>query len=154
MHARSIDPTSDRWQLIRDKGAFGHVTHNLIGRFASNRGAQARWQTEISQAGTYEVFIYHSHESVVQTKMQLRKERINEQTVSQYYRVEHGGEQTDVTLTHNLGKGYYPPPREEFGWLSLGKFHLPEGPTTVVLHDKGIQKQLIWADAVKWVKVK
>lgn len=56
---------------------------------------------------------------------------------------------------------------EAEGWISLGIFDLPKGKVQVILNDKGgivekdnskqgieAKRQLIIADAVKWVQVK
>ena len=47
------------------------------------------------------------------------------------------------------------PLRAEDGWVSLGRYRFPAGKAKVILSGKGVdQYQYLYADAVKWVKVR
>ena len=67
-----------------------------------------------------------------------------QRTPVQYYTIIHEDTEDSVELETNNAAA---------GWTSLGKYTLPAGVAKVVLSDKGAYPyQVIYADAVKWVK--
>jgi len=154
VEGHNFDNSSNRWQIDLTLKSFGYVVRDQVGRWASNKGAKAHWETTLPQAGNYEVFIYLSANSARSAGSWARVKDPTLRTIQQHYTIEHGNETTNISSTHRLAENpIYTPPEEEYGWISLGKFYFPEGKTKVTLHDKGVEKQIIWADAVKWVKV-
>jgi len=139
-----------RWQSVRKDKVYGYVKFDQMALPVTNRGMDARWQIELPEAGEYEEFAYHTRANGWQQEIPAGTFK----EFFQYYTVEHGHQKTAVTLTLKTGKGFALPAASDYGWLSLGSFDFPAGPACVVLHDKGVAGQIIWADAVKWVKVK
>ena len=76
----------------------------------------------------------------------MQHNKIPFNSIEQHYTVEHDGKQTTIPLPLD--------DKEEGEWKLLGVFDLPQGATRVLLHDKGINEQLLWADAIKWEKAK
>ena len=105
------------------------------------------------QEGTYEIFFYHQDISVsfppVSSIFPGAK---------LHYTILYKKKKKEITIEADL---------ETEGWVSLGKFELPKGKVQVILNDKGgivekddskqgieAKRQLIIADAIKWVQVK
>jgi len=139
-----------RWQSIHDADAFGYIKRSIVGRPVTNSDSDAKWETILPESGIYEVFIYHADLNTSRSISDLSYyQNIKTNQISQYYTVKHGNKKTNVTLTHDKNK----PSRNKY-WHSVGTFYFPADSTSsVTLHNKGIEGQIIWADAVMWRKI-
>ena len=114
------------------KRFYGTVVHDAYCKSVGEGKYKAEWTTQIPEAGEYEVY-YTVYDSL-------------------------GGHEIRVE-----------PAEESMGWVSLGKYYLEKGEAKVVLDDRGggseevdekseggmrmmQNKQMIVADAVKWVR--
>lgn len=133
--------------------SFGNPIRSTYCKLADHGKRNAVWTTDISQEGTYEIFFYHQDITVsfppVSSTFPGAK---------LHYAVQYAGAKKEITIEADL---------EAEGWISLGIFDLPKGKVQVILNDKGgivekdnskqgieAKRQLIIADAVKWVQVK
>jgi len=128
-----FDHNKTGWQHVHCDAADGFPVHSLVAKMAQNSAQFASWNTTIEKAGNYEIFVYFDPYRRIYPRPS--------QPFTQYYTIEHGGEKNDVSFQH-YGQGV--------GWISLGKFYFPEGSTKILLHDKGVEGQILTADAVKW----
>ena len=95
----------------------------------------------------YELFVYNNklladRKNMVSFYSRGKKKR----NPVQKYRFVHAGgvKEVDLDLLH-----------AEDGWASLGRYRFPAGKARVTLRGKGVDRhQYLYADAVKWVKVK
>ena len=149
------------WTEIVTEGSYGIPVRSAFCKIAGEGGGKAIWTAGIEEAGKYEVFFYHQTISVMSppissvfTGSLLHYKVMDEEVV------------VEADLIPK-------------GWVSLGKFDLPAGETRVVLDDRGGEikadaeddysgvqvhgvmdgksypkRQLIIADAVKWVRMK
>ena len=134
---------------------YGGILRNAFAKLAGNGRLKAEWNQILPEEGEYEVFFYH---------IPIDNTGITEnygKGAELYYTVSYGEESKEVVV--DLSE------RME-GWISLGKYYFPAGmKATVVLDDRGCtfetdpkyvekgweippRKQIIVADAVKWVK--
>ncbi|MCQ4874010.1 MULTISPECIES: hypothetical protein [Odoribacteraceae] len=140
--------------------AYGFPVRSFLGKKIKNSQARAEWKTEIPEQGEYELSIY-------KLDLDFRYQR-QADSVAYYYTLEQGDYRADIVmsflrngqqcihLSDNLGR------KEEYSfqqqmpqcsWIQLGIYSLAKGKVKLVLHDKGVfPGQLIFADAVKWVK--
>jgi len=140
----------------REQRGFGYVEPYARGCVAGMGSGEASWQVDLPRAGRYELFAFISGVHVVWSFNRLAYKKKLEQLspLFQLYTVEHGGKKSEVSvelLTPSIGLGWSKP---KDTWYSLGTYDLPAGTARVILHDKGIKDQIIWADAVKWVEIK
>lgn len=111
--------------------------------------SSVRWNTTITQAGHYEIFAYIPDGIILHelnSKMGSTKILISSESkdMEQTYIIPEYGQQIETTIS------LFPDNR---GWVSLGRFYLSPGKTSVTLTDKGIENQIIYADAIKWVLI-
>ena len=144
-----------RWREIIMAELYGGILRNAFAKLAGNGQLKAEWNQELPEEGEYEVFFYHTPIDNTGTTENHGK------GAELYYTVSYGEESKEVVV--DLSE------RME-GWISLGKYYFPAGTkATVVLDDRGCtfepdprfveagweippKKQMIVADAVKWVK--
>ena len=145
------DPS--QWIETITHHSFGNPIRSAYCKLVGRGKRNAVWTTDISQEGTYEIFFYHQDISVsfppVSSIFPGAK---------LHYTILYSGIKKEITIEADL---------ETEGWVSLGKFELPKGKVQVILNDKGgivekddskqgieAKRQLIIADAIKWVQVK
>jgi hypothetical protein len=146
-----------RWVLNATGDAYGYPTRSFLMRAFGEGKSSAVWTTRIPRAGYYEISanfisIYSSHGG--QSFSSFDKGSYLDYTV-------HHGEEKSLVRLDGLAPEWGQPLR--WGWMSLGRFYLPEGETSVSLSDKGgkapssqvgntvrERSQLIIADAIKW----
>ncbi|RHR78987.1 hypothetical protein [Odoribacter sp. AF15-53] len=149
------------WTEIITEGSYGIPVRSAFCKVAGKGGGKAIWTADIEEAGKYEVFFYHQTVSV----MSPPASSVFTGSLLHYKVMD-----KEVIVEADLISK---------GWVSLGKFDLQAGETQVTLDDRGgeiradaeddysnIQvyavadgksypkRQLIVADAVKWVRVK
>lgn len=88
------------------------------------------WHVQIPQAGEYEIWVY------IPDLAMFDKDAV------QLYTIKQNGWKEMV----ELGSLY------KDGWMALGRFYCQEGECVVPLSDEGKEAQIIYADAVKWVR--
>lgn len=122
------------------------------------RWGNIKWTVQIPEDGAYEVFFYNGEFFLMGLSLQARKKG-----GVRYYTVYDREEGTKVQIE---------PAEVSIGWVSLGKYHFKKGEAKIVLDDRGevinegekttvlengmmitgTYKQVIVADAMKWVK--
>lgn len=138
-----------RWREVIDPRLHGGVVRNAYVKKAGKGLLKAEWSQVLPEEGEYEFFFYQApvDDGVYAKEAEL------------YYTVYFGDESKEVLVDMS---------EERVGWISLGKFYFPANTTAVVvLDDRGCtippqptpggwsfpeKKQVIVADAVKWVK--
>ena len=145
----------ERWVEMVDNRFYGTVVHDAYCKSVGEGKYKAEWTTQIPEAGEYEVYFYNGDVFKMGMLFQARKKG-----TCIYYTVYDslGGHEIRVE-----------PAEESMGWVSLGKYYLEKGEAKVVLDDRGggseevdekseggmrmmQNKQMIVADAVKWVR--
>ena len=131
------------------------------GKKAGNGNSWVEWEVELPNAGEYEVFVY-------QTDLNKRFQ-FNSDVFSYYYALEQGGlnmvdvkvdinhkNERKIRVKENDGREdefVYPMAQEPNDWVPVGTYYLEKGKVKMKLYDRGaFPGQLIFADAVKWVK--
>ena len=140
------------WIETITHNSYGHPVRSAVCKLAGSGKSEAIWETNLTRSGQYELYFYHQNVTVsypdvssVQPGSRL------------YYRIEHGGQEEKIVIEAD---------NEADGWISLGKFKMDAGKVRVILNDKGgtirnksaqdvmdTKRQLIVADAIKWVYI-
>ena len=144
----------DRWVEMIDNRFYGAVVHDAYCKSVGEGRYKAEWTTQISEAGEYEVYFYNGDFFKMGLPFQARKKG-----ACIYYTVHDSSGDHEIRVE---------PAEESIGWVSLGKYYFEKGEAKVVLDDRGEMeevgeqiergmrvmqnKQMIVADAVKWVK--
>lgn len=144
----------DRWVEMIDNRFYGAVVHDAYCKSVGEGRYKAEWTTQISEAGEYEVYFYNGDFFKMGLPFQARKKG-----TCIYYTVHDSSGDHEIRIE---------PAEESIGWVSLGKYYFEKGEVKVVLDDRGEinvaeeqvkrerevmqYKQMIVADAVKWVK--
>lgn len=140
--------------------AYGFPVRSFLGKKTKNSQARAEWKTEIPEQGEYGVSIY-------KLDLDFRYQR-QADSVAYYYTLEQGDYRADIVmsflrnglqniyLSDNLGRKEeysYQQQMPQCGWIQVGVLPLAKGKVKLILHDKGaFPEQLVFVDAVKWVK--
>lgn len=125
-----------RWTATVGISFYGDYINSCMYKKVGSGNNKAEWTAKIPESGYYEVYVY--------VPQAPGPRWMNREENFQYYTVKHddGEEEISVKMT---GPG-------SEGWFMLGSFYFSEGDATVTLSDKGSgARQLIYADAVKWV---
>ena len=175
MHALSLDKDtvkygssidfllkkSPGWVASVFSGAYGNPVRSFHGKTAGKGNSWVEWETELPEAGEYEVFVY-------QTDLNKRFQ-FNADLYSYYYTLEQGDlnvvdivvdvnqrDERKIRTKENDGSeneivySMYQKPND---WVPVGTYYLEKGKVKMKLYDRGaFPGQLIFADAVKWVK--
>ena len=145
----------ERWVEMVDNRFYGTVVHDAYCKSVGEGKYKAEWTTQIPEAGEYEVYFYNGDFFKMGMLFQARKKG-----TCIYYTVYDSSGRHEIRVE---------PAEESMGWVSLGKYYLEKGETKVVLDDRGSgseevdekseggmrmmqNKQMIVADAVKWVR--
>lgn len=144
----------ERWVEMIDNRLYGSVVHDAYCKCVGEGKYKAEWTAQIPESGEYEVYFYNGDFFKMGLAFQARKKG-----TSVYYTV------CDQSGDHEIR---VEPAEESVGWVSLGKYYFGKGEAKVVLDDRGIpqaskiqeegkprvmqNKQMIVADAVKWVR--
>ena len=125
-----------RWTATVGISFYGDYINSCMYKKVGSGNNKAEWTAKIPESGYYEVYVY--------VPQAPGPRWMNREENFQYYTVKHddGEEEISVKMT---GPG-------SEGWFMPGSFYFSEGDATVTLSDKGSgARQLIYADAVKWV---
>ncbi|MDZ7319712.1 MAG: hypothetical protein ONB11_11180, partial [candidate division KSB1 bacterium] len=131
-----------RWRATTYDNFYGKYVRSAHYIKAGKGDKKVAWNAIIDKSGNYEIYYY-----VAQVRMPWmrrdRGERGRDQMSGQFqFLVHHDDGVEDVTLDLN---------KAEEGWNLLGTHYLSAGPTKVELTDKS-KGQIVYADAVKWVR--
>lgn len=154
--------TTNTWKIpILTEKAYGKYIHSAFAKTVGSGKCKAEWIASLPEAGNYEIFIYRpAFEEFVIGEC---KYSTNYPGMKNYYTVHTSQGPEEIELEVRDGDPC---------WVSLGNFNLPAGESRVVLDDRGEElvkkrnyqnqqrthykyyRQIIAADAVKWVKIK
>lgn len=165
-YGSSIDfllKSSPGWVVSVFSGAYGNPVRGFHGKTAGNGNSWVEWETELSEAGEYKVFVY-------QTDLNKRFQ-FNSDLYSYYYVLEQDHlnvadifvdinkrDERKIRMKKNgeseneIIYSMYQRPND---WMPVGTYYFEKGRVRMKLYDRGaFPGQLIFADAVKWVKQK
>ncbi len=136
-----------RWNWMSSNGAYGELSRSYLEKKSGKGDSDVEWEVDLPEAGAYELFVYNNKSRAddnnsISFYSRGKKKR---NPVQKYRFVYAGGvKEVDLDLLH-----------AEDGWASLGTYRFLAGKAKVILSGKGVdQYQYLYADAVKWVKVK
>ncbi len=144
---RQTSYKNTRWRWTTSQGAYGELSRSYLEKKSGKGDSDVEWEVDLPEAGAYELFVYNNklladRKNMVSFYSRGKKKR----NPVQKYRFVHAGgvKEVDLDLLH-----------AEDGWASLGRYRFPAGKARVTLRGKGVDRhQYLYADAVKWVKVK
>lgn len=149
---RDFMKVSSRWQYTLWPYFYGREIRSACLKLVGDGSAKAEWTAEIQKDGVYEIFTRYMEFGTTRLSTVLPDVKL-------YYTVVHDHRESEVILEINDGDD--PRTRVRGGegrWLSLGEFELHAGKVKVIVDDRGERsddgKQLIFADAVKFVRKK
>ena len=119
-----------RWRELVSSNAWGTPLRTCLFKGAGRGLCAVEWHVQIPQAGEYEIWVY------IPDLAMFDKDAV------QLYTIKQNGWKEMV----ELGSLY------KDGWMALGRFYCQEGECVVSLSDEGKETQIIYADAVKWVR--
>ncbi len=160
-----VDDRDSGFYLLEDKKFFRNISHwkysdwaggygEPVAGFLEKKGgignSYAVWETTLPEEGEYELFVYNNANAVENEMYSMNavdgQVVVKKEPVQTYIFTCKEGEKI-VSLTYTEMK--------QPGWISLGKYDFRIGMTQIKLSDKGSDSyQKVFADAVKWVKVK
>ena len=153
-----------RWMRTVNGRCHGDEVRDAFYKLAGNGTCKAIWEAPIQEAGEYEVFFYDVDINFFKMTFSLIPAR------ERHYIVKDRDGEHEINISRYAASG----------WVSLGRFHFEPGKASVILTDKGQEKEwenplhlkardfftwksmihiknvsveIIIADAVKWVKV-
>lgn len=146
MISRDVVP----WETYYSCRAYGSPVQRYLSKTCGTGELCAAWELKVPESGMYEVFVYNNHfEPDKHEPMIFKGGEINPLYGKKreprlcYTVVYQGGRESVEIETTNV----------EWGWVSLGVYAFEKGRARVELSDKGAYPyQMIYADAVKWVK--
>ena len=146
---QTSEKTTSKWACFYSHNAYGCPEQSYASKECGSGKALAEWRVELKESGIYEIFVFNNRVSPEENEKRWIEGKKNpmfgqQRTPVQYYTIIHEDTEDSVELETNNAAA---------GWTSLGKYTLPAGVAKVVLSDKGAYPyQVIYADAVKWVK--
>ena len=149
------------WKTSINPEAYGNPYRSFHFRKSGQEINSVEWNVDLPETGKYEVFVHH-------LSLNLRFQFTYEM-FSYYYTLEQGDFKADirvdlsttgdrkVIVTDNTGREdetiFGAEVRNAPMWVSIGVFDFKAGETKISLSSQGaFPGQLIFADAVKWVK--
>ena len=140
-----------KWTRYIHPQAYGEPVKSYYCKLSGTGESSIEWKTQLLTEGMYELFIFTNYDffdycnkAVFHKKGEKPPVRTN--PITQTYLFDHseGKERITIEINHSGN-----------GWVSLGKYHFPAGTTKITLTDKGAYpEQNLYADAVKWIKIK
>lgn len=131
-----------KWTKAILHGSYGKGIRSVYCKGNGEGNAKVMWKTKLKKEGEYEVFVYIPEFLSSVSTFGYQASRLS-------YEVGSGNEMENVLLEVNHGTK---------GWCSLGNFYFPAGDVKVLLNDKTLAlttnetvREIIYADAVKWV---
>lgn len=140
------DNSSERWEKgISHKNGYGEPVKGGVAKHSSAIQVDVEWETELPEAGTYEVFVYNDKWQAEQLYKLSNIRRRGKVFPVQRYRFVHADGEEEIEIE---------PLQEDEGWVSLGDYYYEAGKTKITLIGKGVDEyQGLCADAVKWVRI-
>ncbi|MCR9012059.1 hypothetical protein [Gabonibacter chumensis] len=134
--------SATRWHWLDDEDAYGEISKTYLKKATGKGSSDIEWEVNLPENGAYELFIYNP---LTESKNQLSKGKKGETSVQSYHFLHATGkEKVEVALSD-----------VKHGWVSLGIYQFHSGKARIILSGQGTTlHQLMYADAVKWVKVK
>ena len=128
---------------MSSNGSYGELSRSYLEKKSGQGDSDVEWEVDLPEAGEYELFVYNNkslgRNSII-SKGKKKKDPV------QRYRFVYAGGSKVVEIA---------PLHAEDGWVSLGTYRFHAGKAKVTLSGKGAdQYHFIYADAVKWVKVR
>ena len=132
-----------RWRWTFGQDAYGELSKSYLEKKSGKGDSDVEWEVDLPEAGEYELFVYNNKS--LGRKSIISKGKKKKDPVQRYRFVYAGGSKVvEIAPLH-----------AEDGWVSLGRYRFPAGKAKVILSGKGVdQYQYLYADAVKWVKVR
>ncbi|WP_270542113.1 hypothetical protein [Butyricimonas paravirosa] len=149
------------WKASINPEAYGNPYQSFHFKKSGKETSSVEWNANLPETGKYEVFVHH-------LSLNLRFQ-FTQETFSYYYTLEQGDFKADirvdlnvtgdrkVIMTDNTGREdeslFGTEVRNAPMWVSIGEFDFKAGEAKITLSSQGaFPGQLIFADAVKWVK--
>lgn len=156
-----LTSSGNRWMASISNEAHGHPIRSFLIKAAQNSNSRVEWETTIQEDGTYDLFIHHvelgmllqDHHPLTSYSYSINQQEFKGDVIinmgvmgkTNILRHDNSGFQEEITFDTYTRSG----------WIPLGSYQLKHGEVKVTLHDKGaFPKQLLFADAIKWVKQK
>lgn len=170
-HYQTIRQAADSpasWVAFTDERVYGWYVWSTYGKKAGRGEATVTWETELSEAGNYELYVsvpniainnYHNalvHKKRMSGDMSFGLDSAQVKSVNYYYTVVQNGEETELTMDYApliTGGELRAAISDDRKWISLGRFRLEQGKQAIRLSDRGDGEYMIQADAAKWVLV-
>ena len=149
-----------RWIASVNVKAYGKRIRSFQVKSVKEGTSRIEWHAILPGAGKYALYVYNvglgerlqGQFPVVSYHYTLLQEKSDSDiTLSTFI----NGEVQILTEDHTGRSEEIKLPRgQNEGWIPLGYFDLQKGPVKMILHEKGaFPNQLLFADAVKWVRV-
>gem|GEM_PF-2513090 len=152
------------WTQVIEQSAYGEVVKSTYSKASGSAKSKVEWNATIKEAGKYDLFVHRPRLSTVginnfrwQEALEVKYSFLHDNTEDKILlRTERY--QTKVTL-QKAGEAEEEVRQREGvsifeGWLFVGQYELSPGKVKLVLNDEGLSLgQILFADAVKWVKV-
>lgn len=138
-----------KWTPYIHENAYGDIIRSYYCKKSGTGETRVEWETQLPTEGKYELFVYNNEFGgelgIKPHRIGDPEEEEQEKNPTQTYIFSHReGEEKVILEINNVGSG----------WISLGKYTCPAGKAKITLLDTGAYPdQLIFADAVKWVKL-
>jgi len=124
-----------RWVPVLETRFYGKYVHSAYYTKAGSGNRKAIWKANLNQSGFYDVYFYYTN---IDTDWKEQK------TIENYQiSVFHDGGVEKVKILSN---------EMDNGWNFLGSFYISKGNAKVELTNK-TGGEIVFADAIKWVKV-
>ena len=140
---RQTSYKNTRWSWMSSNGSYGELSRSYLEKKSGQGDSDVEWEVDLPEAGEYELFVYNNKS--LGRKSIISKGKKKKDPVQRYRFVYAGGSKVvEIAPLH-----------AEDGWVSLGTYRFHAGKAKVTLSGKGAdQYHFIYADAVKWVKVR
>ncbi len=135
------------WDWATDQGAYGELARSYLEKKSGQGDSDVEWEVDLPEAGAYELFVYNNKPLAGRNNtMSFYSRGKKERQPVQRYRFVHADGEKKVAIA---------PLRTKDGWVSLGTYRFHAGKAKVTLSGRGADPhQYLYADAVKWVKVR
>lgn len=134
------------WRLVYNKIFYGEPERSAYYKICGTGESKAIWRANLPENGLYEVFVANQSDYAASSIFTFISGVHSLPRVYQYYTLHHAEGVEEIQQKMN--------PRRNVEWLSLGNFRFNKGEAKLELSDKGVEGQRVFADAVKWVRIR
>lgn len=134
------------WRLVYNKIFYGEPECSAYYKICGTGESKAIWRANLPENGLYEVFVANQSDYAASSIFTFISGVHSLPRVYQYYTLHHAEGVEEIQQKMN--------PRRNVEWLSLGSFRFNKGEAKLELSDKGVEGQRVFADAVKWVRIR